>query len=215
MLDRNRTKLMFAMFLAVSIFLTLFAVNPVSASGGSISMANVYPEDEGTYSAIDHILYQTTAVNTNTTVSVSIDDGQPIPMAFQGIRNEVVNGDTGAQDWYTWQVTIPPITASGRHSFQFFSHYYVWQDTDQYWAEFNSRSTAYSFTIADYLTPTSNRIPTRTVPEFPTWIILPFFTVATLISIVLAICLALACRGYYCVEAEISYSNYVGVNSQG
>jgi len=49
-------------------------------------------------------------------------------MTFQGIRDEVVKGDIVARDWYTWQVIIPAITESGNHTFQFFSHYYVWQD---------------------------------------------------------------------------------------
>ena len=103
-------------------------------------MANYYPDDGGTYEFIDHFLDQTTAVNTNTTVSVSIDGGPLIPMAYQGIKNEMVSDDSDARDWYTWQVTIPAITAPGRHTFQFFSHYYVWQDADQYWAEFDAYS---------------------------------------------------------------------------
>jgi hypothetical protein len=192
MLDRNLRKPLIAMFIVVSIFLTMFAANLVSASGGSIALANAYPEDGGTYLVVDHFMYQTTAVNTNTTVSVSIDDGPLIPMAFQSIKNEMVNGDTVACDWYTWQVTIPAITNPGRHIFQFFSHYYVWQDTDHYWAEFNARSTAQSFTIAGPVstppTPTPTPTPTdpqlQPVPELQPWIILPLIAVAVLLSIV-------------------------------
>jgi hypothetical protein len=176
------------MFMVVSIFLTLFSANLVSASDGSIAMVNAYPEDGGTYFLVDHFIYQITAVNTNTTVSVSIDNGPLIPMAFQGIINEVVNSDTVARDWYTWQITIPAITNPGRHTFQFFSHYYVLQDTDHYWAEFNACSTAQSFSIANSTPPTSSPTTTRTVPElqpFPelqSWIIFPIFAVAIILS---------------------------------
>ena len=117
-------------------------------------MANYYPNDGGTYGFVDHFLMQTTAVNTNTSVSVSIDGGPLVPMTYQGIINETVPGDTAARNWYTWQVAIPALTASGRHTFQFFYHYYVWQDKDQYWADFNAYSTVKSFTISIPL-PTS------------------------------------------------------------
>ena len=172
------------MFIVVSIFLTLFSANLVSASGGSIAMANAYPEDGGTYFVVDHFIYQITSVNTNTTVSVSIDNGPLIPLAFQGIINEVVNGDTVARDWYTWQVTIPAIMNPGRHTFQFFSHYNVWQDIDHYWAEFNARSTVQSFSIVDSTPPTSTPTTTRTVPELQlvpelqSWRIFPIFAAA-------------------------------------
>ena len=154
---------MIAVFIVVSTFLTLFIVstNLVFAGGGSIALSNTYPGDEGTYGAIDHFLYQITAVNSNTTVSVSIDDGPQIPMGYQGIMNELVIGDTAARDWYTWQVTIPVITTLGTHTFQFFSHY-VWQDADHYWAEFNACSTVQSFTIAGTLsTPSQSPPPTK------------------------------------------------------
>ena len=111
-------------------------------------MANYYPNDGGTYGFIDHFLMQTTAVNTNTTVSVSIDGGPLTPMTYQGIINEMVPGDTVVRNWYTWQVAIPALTVPGRHTFQFFYHDYVWQDKDQYWADFNGYSTVKSFTIA-------------------------------------------------------------------
>jgi hypothetical protein len=165
MLKSNLKESMVIVFNVVSIFLTLFAAstNPVFASGGSIAMANYFPDDEGTYEAIDHFLEQTTAVNTNTTGSVCIDGGPLIPMTYQGIRNEMVSGDTVARDWYTWQITIPAITAPGRHTFQFFSHYYVWQDADQYWAEFNSYSNVHSFTIACPLPTPSQPPPPPTI----------------------------------------------------
>jgi hypothetical protein len=160
MLKRNTKAYRLAVFNVVSILLISFAVftNWVFASGGSIAMANCYPDDGGTYRFVDHFLEQTTAVNTNTTVAASIDGGPPIPMTYQGVRNEMVPGDTVARDWYTWQITIPAITAPGRHTFQFFSHYYVWQDADQYWAEFNAYSNVHSFTIASPL-PTPSRSP--------------------------------------------------------
>ncbi len=140
MLEKNLKKPVTAIIVVVSILLTLFTAssNFVYASGGSIALANAYPREGCTYLAIDYFTYQLSAVNTNTTVLVSIDGGPLISMTFQGIRDEVVNGDTVARDWYTWQVTIPAITESDDHTLQFFSHYYVWQETDQYWAEFNS-----------------------------------------------------------------------------
>jgi hypothetical protein len=150
MLQRKSEESMVVLFTVVSIFLILlaFSTGCVFAGGGSIAMAHYYPDDGGTYAFIDHFLEMTTAVNANTTVSVSIDGGSLIPMTFQGIRSEMVSGDAVVRDWYTWQLSIPALTASGSHTFQFFSHYYVWQDVDQYWAEFDSYSTVKSFTIA-------------------------------------------------------------------
>ncbi len=162
MLGRNLKKLMVAVFVLISIFVTLFAANLVSASGGSIATANTYPEDGKTYSVVDHFAYQTSTINTNTTVSVCIDNGTLIPMSFQGLTNKTANDETIARDWYTWQITIPAITNPGRHTFQFFSHYYVWQETDQYWAEFNGCSINQSFIIAG----TSSTQTTPSVPEF-------------------------------------------------
>jgi hypothetical protein len=124
------------------------STNIVSASGGSIAMANTYPSDGETYRYIDHILQQTTAVNTNTTVSVSIDGGLAIPMTFQGILNEAISGDNVSRDWHTWRLSIPVLSTPGKHSVQFFSHYYVWQEVDKYWAEFDSYSEIKTFTIA-------------------------------------------------------------------
>jgi hypothetical protein len=160
MCKRKLKESMIIMLNLVSIFLILFALstNLVSASGASITMANYYPEDGETYEFIDHFLEQATAVNTNTTVSVSIDGGPLIPMIYQGIRNEMVPADTVARDWYMWQITIPDITTPGRHTFQFFRRYYVWQEADQYWAEFNSYSSVQSFNIASPL-PTSSEPP--------------------------------------------------------
>ena len=130
-------------------------------------MANYYPDDGGTYEFVDHFVEQTTAVNTNTTVSVSIDGEPPIPMTYQGIKNEIVSGDTVARDWYTWNITVPAITAPGRHTFQFFRHYYVWQEADQYWAEFNSHSTVQSFNIGNSsATPSPTPPPTTMNPAY-------------------------------------------------
>ncbi len=195
MLKRNLEKTIIAILIVGSILLTLFAASSslVSASGGSITMANSYPQEGGTYLAVDHFIYQTTAVNTNTTVSVSVDNGPLIPMAFQGIRNEVADGDTVARDWYTWEATTPAITAPGEHAFQFFSHYYVWQDTDQYWAELNACSAAQSFTITNPSSTSSTSTPTtapavsqlQQVPELQPWAILPFI-VAAILSLVVA-----------------------------
>jgi hypothetical protein len=153
----------------VSIFLTLFAAstNPVFASEGSIAKVNYYPHDGGTYGFINYFLEQTTAVNTNTTISVSIDGGPHLPMTYQGIRNETVPADTVTRDWYTWQITIPAITASGRHTFQFFSQYYVWQEANQYWAEFNAYSDVHTFTIVSPLpTPSQPPPPTTENPVY-------------------------------------------------
>jgi hypothetical protein len=125
------------------------SIPPVSAASGSIARVNYYPRDQGTYESVNYFLMQITAVNTNTTVSASIDGGLPIPLSFQGSKSAMVSGDTVPCDWYTWQTTVPAITAPGRHKFQFFSHYYVWQEPDKYWAEFNAYSDIHSF-IVDY-----------------------------------------------------------------
>ena len=119
-------------------------------------MVNYYPDDGGTYWFVDHFLKQTTAVNTDATVSVSIDGGPLTPMTYYGIINEMVPGDTAVRDWYTWQVSTPALTEPGIHTFQFFEHYHVWQDEDQYWADFNAQSTVKSFTIP-YPLPTSSQ----------------------------------------------------------
>src|SRR3972149_8399616 len=87
----------------VAVFLALSAAsaNRVFASRGSIAMSNSYPDDGGTYEFVDRFLEQTTAINTNTTVSVSIDGGSLVPMTFEGVRKEVVPGDSVARNWYT------------------------------------------------------------------------------------------------------------------
>jgi len=185
-----------------SVFLIYFALSTslAFASGGSIAMVNYFPDDGGTYESIDHFLEQTTAVNTNTTVSVSIDGEPPTPMTYQGIRNEIAPDDTVARDWYTWQITIPAITAPGKHTFQFFSHYYVWQEVDQYWAEFDSYSEHHSFTIAcpstapnPECTPTPSQTPTppptaspfsspkTPIPAFPQLLIPPLSIITALL----------------------------------
>ena len=151
MFRRNPIESMVLVLVGVFIFLVLSAASTsvVFASGGSISMANYFPADGATYELVDYFSEQTTGVNINTTVSVSIDGGPSIPMTYKGMINEIVPGDTVARDWHTWQTTVSAITASGKHTFQFFSQYYVWQQADQYWAEFNAYSAIKSFTIAD------------------------------------------------------------------
>lgn len=154
---------------ATAIFIALLVTSAsfFSASAASIAMANHYPDDGETYDFVDHFIEQTTAVNTNTTVSVSIDGEQPIPMTYQGIKNEIVPGDTVVRDWYTWNITILPITTPGTHTFQFFRHYYVWQEADQYWAEFNSQSTLQTFAIAgDQTTSSPSPQPETTNPLY-------------------------------------------------
>jgi hypothetical protein len=157
------------MLTVVFVFLVLFtsSTHLFSANGTSIAMTNHYPDDGGTYGFVDHFVEQTTAVNTNTTVSVSIDGEPSIPMTYQGIKNEIVSGDTVARDWYTWNITVPAITAPGKHTFQFFRHYYVWQEADQYWAEFNSYSNVQSFNIAEHLvTPSPSPPPATMNPAY-------------------------------------------------
>ena len=195
MIEKKLKKPIIAILAVLSISLIIFAAScgSVHASGGSIAIANIYPQEGGTYSSMDNFSYQLTAVNTNTTVSVSIAGGPLIPMIFQGINNEVGNGDTGSRDWYTWQVTVSTIKDSGTHTFQFFSHYYVWQDAGQYWSELNACSTIYSFTIKNNIPTQPTAIPTITpnppqlqaIPELQPWIIIPFIA-AALLSIVFA-----------------------------
>ena len=190
MVIRNLKKSTTAVAAVVSIFLSLFSVSAsmVYASGGSIASRNEYPEDGRTYETVGHFSYQITAVNRNTTISVRIDDEPPVPMQFRGIINEVGPGDSVARDWYTWQATIPAITTSGQHSFQFFSHYYVWQDEDHFWAEFNSYSNVQSFTIAGSLpTPSKSLTPTTTNPIYfiTAFAVLPLATILFLVSFLL------------------------------
>jgi hypothetical protein len=170
----------------IVISLTLFATltNFVSASGGSIANLYVYPNDGETYESVDQIVYQLTAVNTNTTVSVSVDGGPPILMNYQGEINEAVKGDAVARDWYVWQVTIPSINDPGKHTLQFFSHYYVWQETDQYWAEFNASSDVKSFNIVS-----STAAPSQCPSSVS--VILTYVFAATVLSMLAAL-LALA-----------------------
>jgi len=153
--------------------------NLAFASGGSIAKAYYFPENEGTYGFVDHFLKQTTAVNMNTTVSVSIDGGPPIPMTFQGIKNEIAPGESKALDLYTWQLAIVSITVPGKHTFQFFSHYYVWQDSDGYWAEFSSYSPVYTFCIASRETtpsPSAQSETSNSVPLLASIAVLPLIT---------------------------------------
>ncbi len=164
---------LFRKFVMISIFSLLFLTgfvaiskNMVSASTGAITMTNCYPSGAETYQIIDHFTEQFLAVNTNTTVSVSLDGGTPIPMIYKGLLNEVAAGDTVTRDWYTWETTISPLATPGRHSFQFLGKYYVWQETDQYWAEFNFSSNVRSFIIeSPTMSKTNNNSSTFTSKE--------------------------------------------------
>lgn len=157
------------MLTAVLVSSFLFSISPnlFSVNGTSIAMVNRYPVDGETYAFVDHFLEQITPVNTNTTISISIDDKPFVPMTYQGIRNEIVTGDTVARDWHTWTLTVPAITTPGTHTFRFFKHYFVWQEADGYWAEFNVNSTVMSFTIAES-SPTPSPTPASTPVVSPT-----------------------------------------------
>jgi hypothetical protein len=189
----NKIRSILVMLILAYVFLTLFVFSAsfVTAGGGSIAMANTYPENEGTYAVVDHFLYQITGINTNTTVSVRIDDGQPISLIYQGIKNELALNGTVACEWYTWQVTISPMLSLGKHTFQFFSHYYVWQELDHYWAEFNACSTLKSFTIADPLL-----IPVEPKPATTN----PIYVIVALTSPLFALLLINAIKGNRPVE---------------
>ena len=195
MQDKKLEKPVIAASLIFFILTVVIAVslNTVSASGGSIAMTNTYPQEGEAYQVVNHFTYQLTAVNANTTVSVSIDGGPPRPKVLQGISKEVSNGKSTSSDWYTWQLTTPAITQTGKHTVQFFSHYYVWQDTEHYWSEFNSYSSVYSFTITEPIstsstsTQTHQSIPvTQPIPEFQFWIIQLLFGVAIIAPIAFA-----------------------------
>lgn len=146
------------------------SINLVSALEGSIAKVHYFPESETPYGSVNYFMMQTTAVNTNTTVSVSIDGEQPVPLAYQDVTHEAVAGDTSAFDWYTWQANVSDITAPGRHTVQFLSHYFVWQQADGYWAEFNAQSEVRSFLIGsfapDYL-PSPSPSPSSTTTLSP------------------------------------------------
>jgi hypothetical protein len=165
----NKIRSLIVIFILAYVFLTLFTFSAsfVNAAGGSIAKVNTYPENDGTYAVVDQFLYQVTGINANTTVSVSVDDGPPISMVYQGIKNEPALNDTVACEWYTWQVTIPTMPTQGKHTFQFFSYYFVWQEQDHYWAEFNACSTLKSFTIAGHsLIPAEPKPVTTTNPIY-------------------------------------------------
>ena len=194
---------------AVLVFLLSVSIptNLFSANGTSIAMVNRYPVDGEIYAFVDHFLEQITAVNTNTTISISIDDEPFVPMDYQGIRNEIVTGDNVARDWHTWTLTVPAITTPGTHKFRFFKHYYVWQEADRYWAEFNVNSTVMSFTIAGSsltpspspkplispiptLTGTSTPSPTLTTtatPSTPPEPINPIFTITVITGLAITV----------------------------
>ena len=161
MFKKNLKKSMIAVVAVLTFLIFTLSANSVFAAGGSISAAMTYPESGGTYGVVDHFVYQMRNVNTNTTYSVSIDGQPPIPMAYQGIINEASPNASVAGDWYTWQLTIPAIITPGRHTFQFFGHYYVWQDVDHYWSEFNSCSTIRSFTVASSCQLNPNQPPMK------------------------------------------------------
>jgi hypothetical protein len=140
----NRKKSSVFLLATLSILVILLGASSgiVSASSGSIANANCFPKEGETYAFIDYFTYQISAVNSNTTVSVSIDGGQPIPMTYLGLIS-----DNASNSWYTWEITIPTMSTPGNRTCQFFSHYYVWQEADKYWAEFNFASTVKTFTI--------------------------------------------------------------------
>lgn len=137
-----------AMMILSCILLSLFisSSNLVHGSEGSIAKSYTYPEDGGAYFAVNHFVYQLTEVNVNTTISLRIDDGPLIPMIYQGEKNGTSINTTDCQ-WYTWQVSVPAITTPGKHAFQFFSNYFVWQDKDNFWAKFSARTDPKFFTI--------------------------------------------------------------------
>ncbi len=182
----------FIMLVVSSVILLSVSSNLFHANAVSISLVNHYPVDGETYDFVDHFVEQTIAVNTNTTVSISIDNGSLIPMVYQGIRKEKVVGDNETRDWYTWNVSTTAITESGEHKYQFFRHYYVWQEADQYWGEFNSHSKVMSFNISESTispspSPTSTPIlsstptfaPTEAVTSSPTVSVSPSSVPAT------------------------------------
>jgi hypothetical protein len=166
MLKENNKNFMVAILVFLLLSLLSMSAVRVFASGGTIAAVNFYPVDGETYEFIDHFIYQTTAVNTNTTVSISLDDEPPIPLVCEGLRNEQILDDAATQAWYTWQLDVPAISTPGEHTFQVFSHYYVWQNEDEYWAEYNSYSTVKSFTIYDPLSNSSEETQPTDMTEF-------------------------------------------------
>ncbi len=165
MLKTNLKKTIAATFIVFFIFTTAMSANLVFADGGSIAATSTYPADGATYTVVDHFTYQVTGVNTNTTVSVSFDNGAPMPMVFQGVENQVANGDAASATGTRGKINVTAMENPGRHTVQFFSHYYVWQPTDSYWAEFSASSAVQSFTIADSSSATSTLLRQQTPPH--------------------------------------------------
>ena len=65
----------FVLSIIVVVFFLAISINTVFASTGRIGTTHCYPGNGETYQLIDHFTVQFSAVNTNTTVSVSIDGG--------------------------------------------------------------------------------------------------------------------------------------------
>jgi hypothetical protein len=181
--ERNIQRTLIFVFTLTSIFLILlvFSTSLVYAGGGSIEMENTYPENNRTYCTVDYFLYQITDKNTNTTIAVSIDNGPLISMNYEGTKNETFTGNTVTCQWHTWHLAIPAITSQGKHTFQFFSHYHVWQDQDGYWAEFNSRSEVKYFSIDD-LRATSSETPQKPIADSYVSVILSSSLIALLVN---------------------------------
>jgi hypothetical protein len=188
MSKKNVKKSVMFLSITISTLIICFAasINIVSANSGSISQANYFPTNGQTYAFVDNFVYQLSAVNTNTTVSVSIDGGPRISMKFQEIISENSSEETAVHDWYTWETTVPAITTLGNHTYQFFGNYYVWQETDRYWAKFEYYSTVQSFTIEG---PAQNtpQIPRLTTSSFSP----PVTTLSVLLTVMSALCVAL------------------------
>jgi hypothetical protein len=149
------------------------------AIGGAISASNLYPDDDGVYTTVDHFTYQLTAVNVNETCSITIDDGPKLSMNFEGVKHLQVQGDTVERDWYTYNLQVNPITEAGNHTWVVFCHYWVWQPEGGYYAEMSSYSIQHHFTVGTHnntLTPTIS--PTSTPTATPT----PFPVFAAIIS---------------------------------
>ena len=145
--SKNQTKL--KLILSIISILILSSINTGSADGGSIANVKYYPEDGGFYDSVDCFVEQVTAINSNTTVWVSIDNQLLIQLSYQGLINEYKEEENATVEWHTWKIEVDPIVSSGIHTFQFFKQYQVWQKEDNYWADFYAHSEVKTFKITE------------------------------------------------------------------
>jgi hypothetical protein len=108
-------------------------------------------------------------------------------MTYKGVITQTTPNNTTERNWQTWQITIHPMITPGRHTYQLLSHYFVWQEADKYWAEFNAKTDIKSFTITLSTTTQQNAQSdseqNSPPPESNIWLIYSAIAAITIASI--------------------------------